>query len=206
MYIIVPYRNRPDHLRQFVKHYNAKLPDVTIVICEQGNDLPFNRGWLLNCGFDFYKNCSSYFAFHDVDMLCNSSNIQYAYSYPEQPRHIATACSQFRYKMPYANYCGGVMLINKQDFIKCNGYSNQYNGWGCEDDDFYKRMINAGLTVEHMPNIRFKSLPHSRKWNQQTYDVNKAHLNNGTTDGLSDLTYNVTVNEKPEYTHLLLTP
>ena len=53
--IIVPYRNREEHLSRFVPHINKFLSDkdidFKIFIVEQGNDKSFNRGWLLNVGY-----------------------------------------------------------------------------------------------------------------------------------------------------------
>lgn len=65
--IIVPYRDREDHLKEFIPHMNKYLPDAKIVIVEQADEKPFNRGKLLNVGFletDFF-----YYCFHDVDHL-----------------------------------------------------------------------------------------------------------------------------------------
>mgnify|MGYP003153103524 FL=1 len=54
--IIVPYRNREEHLARFVPHMEEFLSDkdieYKIFVIEQDNDKPFNRGWLLNVGFE----------------------------------------------------------------------------------------------------------------------------------------------------------
>ena len=174
------------------------------MIVEQNNRLPFNRGWLLNCGADFvsknFHTTSNYYAFHDVDMLY-FGNIK-AYDYPQQPTHIATACSQFNYTMPYPDYCGGVILLNEADLIKTNGFSNSFQGWGTEDDDFKNRMAKAELEVKHIPNCVFQSLPHKRQLNQHQYRQNVGKLKAGTSDGLHNLKYKVMVNVNEEYTLL----
>lgn len=43
------------------------------------------------------------------------------------------------YRATYGAYVGGVLAINTNDFQLVNGYSNNYFGWGAEDDDFYVR-------------------------------------------------------------------
>ena len=51
--IIVPYRKRPGHLRKFrqsIKSY-LKDQDYELIVVEQADDLPFNRGKLLNIWF-----------------------------------------------------------------------------------------------------------------------------------------------------------
>src|SRR5690349_13178124 len=65
--IIVPYRNREDHLAQFIPHMNKCLPDAKIVIVEQADEKPFNRGKLINCGY--IETTAQHICAHDVDML-----------------------------------------------------------------------------------------------------------------------------------------
>ena len=52
--VIVPYRNRSTHLEKFLKGNSKKLReqeiDFDIIVVEQLNDKPFNRGKLLNIG------------------------------------------------------------------------------------------------------------------------------------------------------------
>src|SRR2546421_11952458 len=84
--IVVPYRNRPDQLRRFIAHTRLyferdKLDrqiSYSIHIIEQLGMGLFNRGKLLNCGYDVSKNQADYFCFHDVDYL----PIWADYSYP----------------------------------------------------------------------------------------------------------------------------
>ena len=53
--IIVPFRDRRQQLDMFVPHMDEFLSDkdidYTIVVVEQSDDRPFNRGKLLNIGF-----------------------------------------------------------------------------------------------------------------------------------------------------------
>ena len=53
--IIVPYRDREEHLARFVPHMDKFLSERNIkhkiFVIEQLNDRPFNRGWLLNVGY-----------------------------------------------------------------------------------------------------------------------------------------------------------
>ena len=52
--VIVPYRNRSTHLDKFLKDTPGKLKeqeiDFEIIVVEQADDKPFNRGKLLNIG------------------------------------------------------------------------------------------------------------------------------------------------------------
>ena len=43
------------------------------------------------------------------------------------------------FRLKYPNVFGGAVSMTPEQFFKVNGFSNQYFGWGGEDDDFYHR-------------------------------------------------------------------
>ena len=159
--IIVPYRDRAAHLQAFVPHilkYFARDKvdhriRYALTFVEQGNDLPFNTGLLKNIGFllteDFDYHC-----FHDIDFL----PIWADYSFPTCPsrllwhgaqhRPVAPGSTTVMYVSPEVNF-GGVVLFTREDFRRVNGYSNEYWGWGAEDDDLRGRCLVEGLRIEH---------------------------------------------------------
>lgn len=47
-----------------------------------------------------------------------------------------------RYPIYYARGCN--MSFYKEDFVKVNGYNNEFSGWGHEDSELTLRMLNAG--------------------------------------------------------------
>jgi hypothetical protein len=147
--ILVPYRDRRKELDIFMPHMDAFLKnkniDYKIFVIEQNDDRPFNRGKLLNIGFDLFKNDYDYFCFHDVDLLPINQSCDY--SYVEYPTHMAVDVDVYDGKIPFPEYIGGVLLFNREDFIKINGYSNEYWGWGMEDLDLLYRMRKHGLNL-----------------------------------------------------------
>ena len=194
--IVVPYRNREEHLSKFVpemqKYLKDKVTRYEIVLVEQGDDKPFNRGKLLNVGFAESKH-ADYFCFHDVDMIPVSCD----YSPVEAPTHMATEAEQFGWKLPYEGYFGGVTMFDKASFEKINGYANEYWGWGAEDDDILARCQIMGVATYRRTG-RFHSLSHDRNIDQNLYNQNLTKLNlllNKPTekrvlmDGLSNLNY-----------------
>lgn len=42
-------------------------------------------------------------------------------------------------RLPYNEYFGGVSMFSHDQFLKINGFSNDYWGYGGEDDDSYLR-------------------------------------------------------------------
>lgn len=140
--VIVPYRNRYEQLMMFktkIKRYlSTRNIDYELIVVEQDDAKNFNRGKLLNIGFQYAKklNCD-YVVFHDVDML----PVDVDYSYSDHPVHLATTLidDQEKLKASFDEYFGGVTLFPVSDFEKINGYSNDYWGWGYEDDDLLYR-------------------------------------------------------------------
>ena len=136
--VVVPYRDRFEHLQAFKKsitdYLNAKGISFELIIVEQDRTKIFNRGKLLNIGFkQAMRLRCNYVVFHDVDML----PIEVDYSYAETPIHLASE------RVSFDQYFGGVTIFPIELFQKANGYSNEYWGWGFEDDDlFYRCMIN----------------------------------------------------------------
>lgn len=43
------------------------------------------------------------------------------------------------FRLPYATIFGGAGAFLKKDFENINGFSNEFWGWGGEDDDLYHR-------------------------------------------------------------------
>lgn len=194
--IVVPYRDREKHLKEFIPSMKKTLSDQNIeydiLIVEQDDTKPFNRAKLLNIGFDYTKGEYDYYCFHDVDMLPERSD----YSYCSQPTHLAVEVEQFGYKLAYAQYFGGVTIFDRESFQKINGYSNEYFGWGAEDDDVFGRCKVMNVPV-HRKNCRYRSLDHDRNIVQEDYQKNLSRLRNfgstfdgsQMTEGLSTLKY-----------------
>ena len=150
--IIVPYRDvskeriREQQLYRFVpemcKYLDASGADYEIFIVEQSNDKrKFNRGKLLNIGFDIAckQNCSI-FIFHDVDLLPSLELRPYYTQLPsEKPIHIARVWDRYNSN---PSYFGGVVSFSKEMFERVNGFPNTF--WGtC---DYYYTYIS---TVMH---------------------------------------------------------
>ncbi|UYV66421.1 hypothetical protein LAZ67_4001608 [Cordylochernes scorpioides] len=144
--VIVPYRNRSDQLNIFLQNIHPflqrQLLHYQIFIIEQSERHRFNRAKLFNIGFQEAGSEFCCFIFHDVDLLPqNSQNI---YGCSSQPRHLCASIDIFRYVLIYPELFGGVVAFTRDQFVKVNGYSNNFFGWGGEDDDLSFRLVSLG--------------------------------------------------------------
>jgi hypothetical protein len=148
--ICIPYRNRKNHLEQLIpklsEHLNKQGIDHKFYVGHQVDDKLFNRGAMKNIAAHYaFEDGCDYIAWHDVDMIPHEES---DYSYPEEtPIHIATKLSKYQYGLGYDQYFGGVVLFNKEQVNRTNGYSNDYWDWGQEDDDLFWRCYFEGYTT-----------------------------------------------------------
>lgn len=144
--VVVPYRDRLDHLNQFIPHISLKLQEQNIinqiVIVEQMNNDLFNRGLLCNIGYNEFGNKYDYVCFHDVDMLCETD-----YSYSEIP--LSLLRKRTKIDKIFDEYFGGVTLFPNHIFEQINGFSNKYKGWGAEDDDLRLRCVSNSIQISY---------------------------------------------------------
>ncbi|XP_049591147.1 uncharacterized protein [Syngnathus scovelli] len=116
-----------------------------------------------------------------------------------------------RRRLPYRQYFGGVVAVTPDQYRKMNGFSNQYWGWGREDDDLWQRVALAGMKVMRPPLAiaRYKMIKHHRDRGNEENPYNFV-LRNRTAlawyvDGLNSLTYKLLSKEQePLYTRLAI--
>lgn len=197
--VCVPYRNRKEHLDFFLPYMKEYLKGIEheIIVVEQADNEPFNRGLLANIGFTHSKG--ELFCIHDVDMIPD----KVIYETHTDVIHLASQASQFNYAMPYPNYFGGVTLFRREAFQKINGFCNLYKGWGAEDDDLLNRCNFHKLTISRSEQGTFKSLPHVKateiranipnlRKNRETLSKWQKYLDSGLKDCKGLVKYNIT--------------
>ena len=116
---------------------------------------------------------------------------------------------KFKYKLPYPRIFGGVtgrvfpstnytignnhrQAFTGEQFEKTNGYSNEYWGWGGEDDDLFMRTYGSPSKRVLRPNksvYRFRMIHHTKeKTNQpnpKRFLILKSWKYHWKNDGLS---------------------
>ena len=55
---------------------------------------------------------------------------------------------KYHYTVPWLGITGGVMAFTQSQYEAVNGFSNEYWGWGCEDDDMFVRIVDSCLHLE----------------------------------------------------------
>lgn len=152
--IVVPIRDRNEEVFKFTAHmqwFLADKLDYTIYFIEQQSPELFNYGSLCNVGYELLKDECDYFIFHDVNLIPITDNCDYSDDFLN-PVHISANISDIKNGKPYPHYIGGVFKINKTDFEKINGFSNEYWNGGFEYLDLLWRMNKYGVSL---PTIKF---------------------------------------------------
>lgn len=187
--LIIPYRNREDQLRTYSNHIlkyfmhdkiDRHIP-LCITVVEQEEGLPFNIGAVRNVGFDLTREFD-YHCFHDVDFL----PIWTDHRYPTAPSRLLWFGAEVRPLEPGSDigafhkrdtYFSGVVMFNREDFERVNGYSNDYWGWGSEDDDMRTRCQLERLKIEHRDGY-YQSLQHKSEGYDSTGGLNEVGTQN----------------------------
>jgi len=170
--IIIPYRNRKEHLELFIKDviplFERYLKPFKLVVVEQEEGKLFNRGMLLNIGFNEYKDKSNFFYNHDVDVYPNDKCVKELYTSIDNNTMTGIYT-------PPGETLGTVIKFTKHIFEKSNGYPNNFWGWGVEDKSLQNR-------VEYMkiPIVKYlrRNSPNVSDFITVRNDINDRHKDN----------------------------
>jgi beta-1,4-galactosyltransferase 1 len=147
--IIIPYRNRKEHLDIFIRDalplFEKYLKPFKVVVIEQNEGKLFNRGIVINIGFNEYREQTEYFFTHDIDIVPKENCVKDIYTKLPSTNNtvmgILTAGSG-------CNTLGGIIKFNSETFIKANGFPNNMWGWGVEDKALQNRVEFMNINVE----------------------------------------------------------
>ncbi|XP_069107745.1 beta-1,4-N-acetylgalactosaminyltransferase bre-4-like [Argopecten irradians] len=212
--IVIPFRDRRRHLTILLQNLVGMLQrqqlEFRILVAEQFGNATFNKGRLMNAAFleavkRFNFNCV---IFHDVDLV--PENDRNLYSCPWQPTHLSVAVDEMHYRLKYELLVGGVLAMTLEHFRLVNGYSNEYWGWGAEDDDMAYRILLSGLRIMRPSSVvaRYRMLRHEKRepsaWSSRTKllkSVNKRFQ----LDGLNNVPYRLVFSkEEPLFLHMMI--
>lgn len=209
--IVIPYRNRQTHLDCLLLYLQKYFDHIPRLVVEQFDQAVWNKGLLFNAAYKEMGYNYDYMVLHDVDFIPART---VDYSYVENPTLLSTECSQFNYEQCYATFFGGVVGVCKEHYELVNGFSNNFKGWGGEDDEFRRRFLEKGMTTYRRASNRFENFTHPRPdvqpytgkdWNNPDYQHNwkLVHEPPNMDEGLSTAKYQVfSMKEFPDCVHL----
>lgn len=162
--IVTPYRNREEHLAEFLKnsprYFDEQGIDYDILLCELDQVGDWNAGLCVNSLIDFINCGRSYnwLYIHHVDVWPSEGN----WCFPENNTIVHNL----------GDY--GSCLLKLEDFLKVNGCCNSFWGWGGEDNELFDKLRQSGCRVisaeKEWPvkyNTAFQN--HERKFNGNNY-------------------------------------
>lgn len=132
-----------------------------ILVVEQCDNQKFNRGALLNAGFNRAQQLGARrVIFHDVDLVPSIDLCRlYVERWPSPVVHFGARFTRYNNS---TSYFGGVVGF---DVLYFPGFSNAFYGWGGEDDSLYRRTNKAWISrpqvgiyndLENMPTVEHK--------------------------------------------------
>ncbi|CAG9788596.1 unnamed protein product [Diatraea saccharalis] len=130
------------------------------------------------------------------------------YHVPQEcrPRHKVAILVPF--SSAFHTFFGGVSSMTKKQFVRVNGYSNLYWGWGGEDTDMFWRIRGAGFPmVRYQKDIaKYLSLPHNKiEECKNRNELVRTAIARYSYDGLTTLQYKViSLKFLHLYTHILV--
>jgi predicted glycosyltransferase involved in capsule biosynthesis len=150
--ILIPYRNREIHLNHYLRFtvplLEEIMKEVKILVIEQTDEKPFNRGKLLNIGFDYMKDRGENFYTHDVDINPNKRCVEEIYMKDLGENSIMGIFTSKHKTL------GGIIKFKRKVFEKINGFPNNFWGWGVEDKalqnraEYYDVNISKNITTD----------------------------------------------------------
>jgi len=136
--ILIAHRGRRENLSQTLnklqKYFKTQQPEIDydIFVVEQFDENLFNKGQIFNAALNHIKDDYDYVLINDVDIFPVVADFRYP------------NVSLFR--LTEKNW--GASLLFMEDIIKVNGFSNNYWGWGYEDNDLEHRFWFLNIPFE----------------------------------------------------------
>jgi N-terminal domain of galactosyltransferase/N-terminal region of glycosyl transferase group 7 len=204
---LITYRARNEHIfrrKELItlidnmkNYFHVNLNDIgeyKIIICEQNNDHPFNRGILYNSAFlesekMFHNHEKRYFLLN-VDYIFNME-----YKFPLEFLMNSNGVIDI-----YSYSKAGCICIDTESYKKINGFPNNFYGWGGEDVAVEKRimennipydnsLLGCGLIIEINNTNLIVDYDEYRKYN--AYNLSKAQNDVAFQNGIDNCIYNI---------------
>jgi len=170
--IVVPYKGYNDDQEKTVNKYfhikkefiafmkNVVNKNLDLVIVDYSLHEGFNRGLCIDVAI---KNMPdyNYYIIHDIDAIPDKDLLTYYYKYPVGPIHLAPRGTRYtfipEYKDPLkyfvrdsaTKFIGTIISISREHLLQINGFPNDINKWGHEDDLVRDRLLSKGIGYQY---------------------------------------------------------
>lgn len=161
--IIIPYRNREEHLEILLPRLQEvfKNESYEIIVSEQNDSDNFRIACVENIGFqyakgdiiilqqvDYYPTDDVSYKVVDVPVLPARRGI-FLDKDNKSPRDFLDIPGGYRKWATEIDpaFYGGVICMKREHFEAINGINPLYKGWGNEDEDLRERFVWAGIPV-----------------------------------------------------------
>lgn len=199
--ILVPYRAREEQLKRFINHMTKYMAQVhsninyKIIIIEQDNEYPFNRGILLNIGFleREKEDNNNYYIHHNCDLFPEID-------FTPKLDYSSTSENKLRDIYGYGGGIGGIAIFNKKTFLKVNGFPNDYFNWGAEDTALFNRCVKNGIEIlRQVYNKGINEENHTRDSSLHSINQEKCNRDNPESNGLTTCKYTCKINTDSQF-------
>lgn len=161
--IIIPYRNREEHLEILLPRLQEvfKNESYEIIVTEQNDSDNFRIACVENVGFqyakgdiiilqqvDYYPTDDVSYKVEDIPVLPARRGI-FLDKDNKSPRDFLDIPGGYRKWATEIDpaFYGGVICMKREHFEAINGINPLYKGWGNEDEDLRERFVWAGIPV-----------------------------------------------------------
>ena len=188
-------------VNNYVETFKDYFDAIKFIVVTQVDQKNFKRGQLFNIGFKYAD--TKWIGLIDNDIF-NMKKIDLIKEYDKHKTVLLMfdkiAQIHFDDKNNYvvdrtervlAGF-GAFNFMNRDDFVRANGFSNLCIGWGCEDNifDIRVKMHRLTNTLCHITHPRRVNLNTEQlKFNQSIYDKYKNNQLDYKLDGLSQTTH-----------------
>jgi glycosyltransferase involved in cell wall biosynthesis len=174
--IIIPYRNREEHLQILLPRLQELFKDESyeIIVSEQDNDDNFQIACVENVGYNHSKgeiiilHQVDYYPLDDVSYEVEDTPVLPARRGIFVDKDNKTERSYYDIPAGYRkwsteidpDFYGGVICMKREHYEQINGLNPLYKGWGNEDEDLRERFVWAGIPVKRNDQGTFLCLYH----------------------------------------------
>lgn len=203
LFVIYPFRAfgsqeyRRAELQKHQQHLSKYLSEhgirYTFVVVEQmNNDVPFNKGLLINVGFkEIYNlwkkgkqttNYIPYFCIHNSDLF-PKKGVDYTFAQGFRDSFGGTSLG-----------IGGIVVFDYLSYLRINGHPNDFFGWGGEDICVKNRISRANIALDRS-NYNNKEcveeIDHYRDSSHNNENLFKLRNDNSKTNGVLQSKYTI---------------